>query len=144
MFLPSKWAVVLTLVMAFSTWTITDRSYCNFLYGDNITADEVSLFCLWCNVFCGNISQDYFLRLRVHHYNLLALSWEEKAALVPSFEGQLVPLAEHIVQLRRRPEFTAINQIADRLLQPARSSERRRCADLQEEKVVALCRIYSD
>ena len=118
---------MLTLVMAFSTWTITDRSYLNFLDNDNLTPDE-----------------DYFLRLRFHHRNLLALSWEEKAALAPSFEGQLVPLAEHIVQLRRRPEFTAINQIADRLLQPARSSERRRCADLQEEKVVALCRIYSD
>ena len=56
----------------------------------------------------------------------------------------MVPLAEYIVQLRRQPEFTAINQIGDRFLQPARSSERRRCADLQEEKVVALCRIYSD
>ena len=41
-----------------------------------------------------------------HHRNLLALPWEEKTALVPSFEGQLVPLAEHIVQLRRRPKFT--------------------------------------
>ena len=41
------------------------------------------------------------------HRNLLALPWEEKAALVPSFEGQLVQLAEHIAQLRRRPEFTA-------------------------------------
>ena len=39
-------AVVLTLVMVFSTWTITDRSYCNFMYGDNLTADEVSLFCM--------------------------------------------------------------------------------------------------
>ena len=36
--------------------------------------------------------------------------------MAPSFEGQLVPLANHIVQLRRRPEFTAINQTADRLL----------------------------
>ena len=42
-----------------------------------------------------------------HHRNLLALPWQEKTALVPSFEGQLVPLAEHIVQLQRRPEFTA-------------------------------------
>ena len=64
----------------------------------------------------ANVSQDYFLRLRFHHRNLLALSWEEKAALAPSYEGQLVPLANHIVQLRRRPEFTAINQTADRLL----------------------------
>ena len=36
--------------------------------------------------------------------------------MAPSYEGQLVPLANHIVQLRRRPEFTAINQTADRLL----------------------------
>ena len=82
----------------------------------------------------ANVSQDYFLRLRFHHRNLLALSWEEKAALAPSFEGQLVPLANHIVQLRRRPEFTAINQIADRLLQPAQSNS------LPEEEVVALFR----
>ena len=79
----------------------------------------------------ANVSQDYFLRLRFHHRNLLALSWEEKAALAPSFEGQLVPLANQIVQLRRQPEFTAINQIADRLLQPAQSNS------LPEEKVVA-------
>ena len=82
----------------------------------------------------ANVSQDYFLRLRFHHRNLLALSWEEKAALVPSFEGQLVPLANHIVQLRRRPEFTAINQTADRLLQPAQSNS------LPVEEVVALIR----
>ena len=55
--------------------------------------------------------------------------------MVPSFEGQLVPLAQHIVQLRRKPEFTAINQIADHLLQPAWSNKRKRCADLQEEQV---------
>jgi hypothetical protein len=67
---------------------------------------------------------------------LLALSWEEKAALAPSFEGQLVPLANHIVQLRRRPEFTAINQTADRLLRPAKSNS------LPEEEVAALCRYY--
>ena len=91
-----------------------------------------------CNVFVATCSQDYFLRLRFHHRNLLALSWEEKAALAPSFEGQLVPLANHIVQLRRRPEFIAINQIADRLLQPARSNQRMPCA--VEEEVVALCR----
>ena len=84
---------MLSVIMVFSTWTITDRSYLNFLDNDNLTPDE-----------------DYFLRLRFHHRNLLALSWEEKAALAPSFEGQLVPLANHIVQLRRRPEFTAINQ----------------------------------
>ena len=90
--------------------------------------------------FVATCSQDYFLRLRFHHRNLLALSWEEKAALTPSFEGQLVPVADHIVQLRRRPEFTTINQIADLLLQPAQSNKRRRCADLPEEKVVALYR----
>ena len=82
-----------------------------------------------CNVFV-----DFFLRIRFHHRNLLALSWEEKAALAPSFEGQLVPLANHIVQLRRRPEFTAINQTADRLLRPAKSNS------LPEEEVVALFR----
>ena len=48
-----------------------------------------------------------------------------------SFEGQLVPLTHHIVQLRRRPEFTAINQIANWLLQPARSNS------LLEKEVVA-------
>ena len=68
------------------------------------------------------------------HRNLLALPWEEKAALAPSFEGQLVPLANQIVQLRRRPEFTAINQIADRLLRPAQSNS------LPEQEVVALFR----
>ena len=52
----------------------------------------------------------------------------------PSFEGQLVPLANHIVQLRRRPEFTAINQTADRLLRPAQSNS------LPVEEVVALIR----
>ena len=114
---------MLSVIMVFSTWTITDRSYLNFLDNDNLTPDE-----------------DYFLRLRFHHRNLLALSWEEKAALAPSFEGQLVPLANHIVQLRRRPEFTAINQIADRLLQPDRSNQGRPCADLSEEEVVALFR----
>ena len=51
--------------------------------------------------------------------------------MAPSYEGQLVPLANHIVQLRRRPEFTAINQIADRVLQPAWSNS------LLEEEVVA-------
>ena len=40
-----KWAVVLTFVMVFSTWTITDRSFRNFLDGDNLTSDEVILFC---------------------------------------------------------------------------------------------------
>ena len=38
-------AVVLTIVMVFSTWTITDRSYRNFLYGENLSPDEVLLFC---------------------------------------------------------------------------------------------------
>ena len=53
--LPLTWAVVLTVIMVFSTWTITDRSYLNFLDNDNLTPDE-----------------DYFLRLRFHHRNLLA------------------------------------------------------------------------
>ena len=30
--------------MVFSTWTITDRSYLNFLDNDNLTTDEVLLF----------------------------------------------------------------------------------------------------
>ena len=32
---------MLTFVMVFSTWTITDRSYRSFLSGDNLTPDEV-------------------------------------------------------------------------------------------------------
>ena len=98
-----------------------------------------------CKFFYGNNSQDYFLRLRYHHHNLLALSLEEKAALVPSFEGQLVPLAQHIVQLRRKTEFTAINQIADRLLQPARRNKRRRCPEEEEVdcyKYICCCRTF--
>ena len=65
--------------------------------------------------------------------------------MVPSFEGQLVPLAQHIVQLRRRPEFTVINQIADRLLQPVWSNKRRRCAEEEEVdcyKYICCCRTF--
>ena len=46
-FLPSTWAVVLRVVMVFLIWPFTDRSYSNFLGGDNLTPDEVLLFCLW-------------------------------------------------------------------------------------------------
>ena len=35
---------MLTIVMVFSTWTITDRSYLNILDNDNLTPDEVLLF----------------------------------------------------------------------------------------------------
>ena len=69
---------------------------------------------------------------------------EEKAALVPSFEGQLVPLANHIIQLRRRPEFKGVNLIADLLLlQPSQSHKRRRLAahednPVEEEEEVIL------
>ena len=65
--------------------------------------------------------------------------------MVPSFEGQLVPLAQHIVQLRRKTEFTAINQIADRLLQPARRNKRRRCPEEEEVdcyKYICCCRTF--
>ena len=49
--LPLTSAVVLTVVMVFSTWTITDRSYFNFQDGDNLTPDEVLLFGLWNVLF---------------------------------------------------------------------------------------------
>ena len=78
--------------------------------------------------FCNNLSKEYFLRLRFHHHNLVNLPFEEKAALVPTFEWQLVPLANHIIQLRRRPEFKEVNLIADLLLQPKQSHKRRRLA----------------
>ena len=32
---------MLTFGMTFSTWTIHDRGYCNFLYGDALTPEEV-------------------------------------------------------------------------------------------------------
>ena len=35
------WAEVLTFVMTFSTWTVHDRGYRNFLYGDTLTPEEV-------------------------------------------------------------------------------------------------------
>ena len=73
-----------------------------------------------------NFSQDYFLRLRYHHRNLLHLPCEEKQALVPSFEGQLLLVVKEIVFLRGRPEFKAVNEIANLLLQPARSTKKRR------------------
>ena len=37
-------AVVLSAIMVFSTWTITDRSYLNIVDNDNLTPDEVLLF----------------------------------------------------------------------------------------------------
>ena len=55
--------------MTILTWTITNHEYLNFLYSDTITPEE-----------------DYFLRLRHHHRNLLALPEEEKIRLLPTFE----------------------------------------------------------
>ena len=93
-----------------------------------------------------HLSQDYFLRLRFHHHNLIALPWKEKAALIPTYEGQLVPLANHIIQLRRRPEFEGVNQLADLLLQPMRSHKRRRKttyqADVQEQQEEEVAILY--
>ena len=63
--------------MTIPTWTITNHEYLNFLYSDTITPEE-----------------DYFLRLRHHHRNLLALPEEEKIRLLPTFEGQLVSLVK--------------------------------------------------
>ena len=57
---------------------------------------------------------------------LLSLPIEEKKALVPSFEGQLQSVVKEIVFLRGRPEFKAVNEIANLLLQPARSTKKRR------------------
>ena len=92
--------------------------------------------------FCNNLSKEYFLRLRFHHHNLVNLPFEEKAALVPTFEWQLVPLANHIIQLRRRPEFKGVNLIADLLL-PRQSHKRIRLAahednPVEEEEEVTL------
>ena len=67
--------------------------------------------------------------MRHHHRNLLCLTFEEKQALVPSFEGQLSTLVNQIVFLRRRPEFKDVNEIANMLLQPAQSNKRRRLND---------------
>ncbi len=61
--------------------------------------------------FCNNLSKEYFLRLRFHHHNLVNLPFEEKAALVPTFEWQLVPLTpeevERAAMLQRRSIFMA-------------------------------------
>ena len=67
--------------------------------------------------------------MRFHHRNLLSLPIEEKQALVPSFEGQLLAVVNQIVFLRRRSEFKDVNEIANLLLQPARSNKRRRLND---------------
>ena len=58
------------------------------------------------------------MRLRVHHRNLLALTPEQKRELYPSFEAQLVPLANHITALRRLPEFKGVKYLADLLFKP--------------------------
>ena len=85
--------------MTTPTWTITNHEYLNFLYSDTIIPEE-----------------DYFLRLRHHHRNLLALPVEEKMRLLPTFEGQLVSLVKEITYLRKLPEFYEINKLADLLL----------------------------
>ena len=38
--------------------------------------------------------------------------------LYPSFEAQLVPLANHITALRRLPEFKGVKYLADLLFKP--------------------------
>ena len=38
------WAEVLTFVMTITTWTVHDRGYNNFLYGDTLSPDEVLVF----------------------------------------------------------------------------------------------------
>ena len=42
--LPLMGAVVLSVIMVFSTWTITDRSYLNIVDNNNLTPNEVLLF----------------------------------------------------------------------------------------------------
>ena len=69
--------------------------------------------------------------MRFHHSNLLCLPYEEKQALVPSFEGQLQTLVNKIVFLRGLPQFKEVNQIANLLLQPAQSNKRRKLNDGQ-------------
>ena len=68
-------------------------------------------FWSWMKYFCNNLSKEYFLRLRFHHHNLVNLPFEEKAALVPTFEWQLVPLTpeevERAAMLQRRSIFMA-------------------------------------
>ena len=57
------------------------------------TPSLLKRFWSWIKYFLQHLSWDFFLRLRFHHHNLVGLPLEEKAALVPTFEGQLVPLA---------------------------------------------------
>ena len=71
------------------------------------------------------------MRLRVDHRNLLALTPEEKKELYPSFEAQLVPLANHITALRRLPEFKGEKYLADLLFKPGRGHKRQRLNDGQ-------------
>ena len=106
-----------------TTWSIQDREYLNFLYSNPLTPEEVLTVVY---TFFLHLCQDYFLRLRHHHRNLLGLPFEEKQTLVPSFEGQLSTLVNEIVFLRRLPEFKDVNEIANMLLQPVRSNKRRR------------------
>ena len=114
------------LIWSVDTWTIGDRKYSNFLYSDSLTPDEVLKS---TGYFYWHLSQDYFLRLRHHHRNLLALTIDDKKSLVPSFEGQLLSVVKEIVFLRRRPEFKDVNEIANLLLQPAQRTKRRRLND---------------
>ena len=122
----SMWTHLLSIVMliwSINTWTIQDRDYSNFLYSDSLSPEEVLKS---TEYFYWHLSQDYFLRVRHHHHNLLGLSIDEKQSLVPSFEGQLLLVVKEIVFLRGRPEFKAVNEIANLLLQPARSTKKRR------------------
>ena len=47
---------------------------------------------------------------RFHYRNLFALSWEEKAALAPSFEGQLVQQWAAMINRRRHFMATLMDQ----------------------------------
>ena len=51
-------------------WAIKDTSYQNFLVVDHFFLST-------------NICQGYFLLLKVHHSNLLALAWDKKKAMLP-------------------------------------------------------------
>ena len=53
--------------------TIKDTSYKNFLVIDHFFLST-------------NICQGYFLLLKVHHSNLLALAWNKKKAMLPDEE----------------------------------------------------------
>ena len=112
--------------MTIPTWTITNHEYLNFLYSDTITPEE-----------------DYFLRLRHHHRNLLALPEEEKIRLLPTFEGQLGSLVKEITYLRKLPGFYHINKVADLLL-PSKTrcinAERRVMVSVPQTEVNQACK----